>query len=380
MELKIITFLAFCCWMPAADPSDLASAKTSVVKSYGQLASAMMEDAVTSANAMVDSIREMNSNPSRDSLAKARVAWLKARKFYLPTEALRFYGSPIDDDDGPEKQINSWPLDEQAIEEIVRDEKSYPDLTSEVLSELNQVGGDKNVTCGFHALEFLLWGPDTDPNGPGNRPVTDFTTDKWAKRRQAYLGSCAELLVHDLKYVADDWKAGELGNYRAMFEESADLAVQRLVSGLCLLSGFELAESRLQVAYDSEEQEEEPSCFSDSTHLDQIHSTQGLQAFWLGKHDSLDGSKISGAGLRELVQKLDAPLALKLDAEFSQSVKLATSLPPPFDQAIRGTDDSPGRVVVHQLILSLSDVASDLRQFGKLMGFNVPMEPDESLE
>jgi putative iron-regulated protein len=42
----------------------------------------------------------------------AKEAWLTARQSYGPTEAYRPYGAPIDDDNGPEGQLNACPLDE----------------------------------------------------------------------------------------------------------------------------------------------------------------------------------------------------------------------------------------------------------------------------
>jgi hypothetical protein len=38
-------------------------------------------------------------------------------------------------------------------------------------------GGEKNIATGFHAIEFLLWGQDHDPAGPGARPFTDYVPD-----------------------------------------------------------------------------------------------------------------------------------------------------------------------------------------------------------
>ncbi|MFT7402171.1 MAG: putative iron-regulated protein [Hydrogenophaga sp.] len=53
--------------------------------------------------------------PSLDGIQKVRNAWLTAREFYGQTEAFRFYGGPIDDNQGPEGQINAWPLDEAYV-------------------------------------------------------------------------------------------------------------------------------------------------------------------------------------------------------------------------------------------------------------------------
>ena len=61
---------------------------------------------------------------------------------------------------------------------IINNAAMYPMLTAEALDELNEVGGEKNLATGYHAIEFLLWGQDeTMPGmGAGKRPYTDFVT------------------------------------------------------------------------------------------------------------------------------------------------------------------------------------------------------------
>ena len=39
----------------------------------------------------------------------------------------------------------------------------------------NEEGGETNISTGWHAIEFLLWGQDLSPRR-GQRPFTDYTT------------------------------------------------------------------------------------------------------------------------------------------------------------------------------------------------------------
>jgi putative iron-regulated protein len=340
----------------------------------------MLEDALSAAQALSQAINEFIKTPTEARLQAAKVSWLAARPFYQRTESMRFYAGPIDDDDGPEAQINAWPMDEQIIETMIADAATFPNFTPEILADQNQREGEKDITCGFHAIEFILWGPDTDPAGPGNRPLSDLTTSTTAKRRLAYLKACTELLVSDLQYVADDWKAGKLGNFRAMFVEGASLSLQQIFTGICLLAGHEWAGSRLQVAYDTQEQEEELSCFSDSTQADIVASAEGILTFWTGELKRRDGSTVQTTGLREIVRSVDAALADKLDAEVRNSVASAQAVPRPFDQAIRGKDDAPGRVAVARLIRSLEDQSELFREVARKLGYVIPMEPNPNAE
>ena len=58
------------------------------------------------------------------------------------------------------------------------------------MADANERGGEKNISIGYHAIEFLLWGQDyTDVNTNvgegGERPATDFdaTVNTTATRR-----------------------------------------------------------------------------------------------------------------------------------------------------------------------------------------------------
>src|SRR5262249_50895147 len=126
---------------------------------------------------------ELGRHPDVSTLAAARAAWLEGREAYGVTEALRFYGGPIDRPaERVRKYVNAWPVDESYIDAvrgrpdggIILDPEHYPILDAAVLRAANQRGGETNVCMGWHAIEFLLWGQDFDPNGPGNRSPDDF--------------------------------------------------------------------------------------------------------------------------------------------------------------------------------------------------------------
>src|SRR3546814_4535519 len=159
------------------------------------------------------------------SLAAAKQAWLDGRDLYGPTEAFRFYDGPIDTPDGgPEGQINAWPLDEAYIDYvegdetagIINDTAGVPEITTDVLVAANEQGGESNISTGWHAIEFLLWGQDLSDEGPGARPLSDYTDSPTAERRAIYLQLLADLLVSDLESVRDQW-APEGGEFRATF-------------------------------------------------------------------------------------------------------------------------------------------------------------------
>ena len=112
-------------------------------------------------------------------MGAAKEAWLAARDDYGLTEAFRFYGGPIDNEEnGPEGLINAWPMDEAYVDyvegdptpAIVNDPHTYPTIDAELLTSLNEQGGETNISTGWHAIEFLLWGQDLSDDGPGESP------------------------------------------------------------------------------------------------------------------------------------------------------------------------------------------------------------------
>ena len=133
--------------------------------------------------------RSTPSSPTRptENLDAAKEAWLTARDEYGPTEAFRFYGGPIDNEEtGVEGLVNAWPLDEAYIDYvdgdpeagIVNNPDEHPTIDADALVAANEQGGEANVSTGWHAIEFLLWGQDLSADGPGARPVEDYTTSR----------------------------------------------------------------------------------------------------------------------------------------------------------------------------------------------------------
>ena len=254
-----------------ADDDALAAATT-----YADVAFASYDDVVTTATALQSAVDVFVAAPSEETLASAKQAWLDGRVAYGPTEVFRFYDGPIDDpEDGPEGRINAWPLDEAYLDYVVDDPTAgiindvagVPELTTDVLVAANEDGGETNISTGWHAIEFLLWGQDLSADGPGARPVTDYTTAADADRRGTYLTLLADLLVQDLTGVRDQWDPAT-GTYREAFLADPQQAVAHILRGMGALSAGELAGERIGVAYENKDQEDEHSCFSDNTTVD----------------------------------------------------------------------------------------------------------------
>ncbi len=355
-----------------------------VVKTYSEIVYSTYVDSHAAAKEMSKSINEFLDSPSEQSFIAAKESWISARLPYLQTEVYRFYGGPIDDEDGPEGLLNAWPMDEAYVDYvkgapdsgIINDDKAYPEITKDLLISLNEKDGEENISCGYHAIEFLLWGQDFQTNGPGERPHTDYTTAANADRRKEFLKITVSLLLENLESLVNEWVPSK-ANYRSNFlKEDSLVAIQKILSGMTLLSGFELAGERLLVAYESRAQEDEHSCFSDTTHNDAIYDIVGIINVWSGTYKALDGTKIEGPGIRALATDQDPALGSKIDKALMSALDKSKAIPTPFDQAILAKDGSESRKAIINLIEELENVADGFVTIAKNSGINVSKEPE----
>lgn len=349
----------------------------SVVRNYAELVSANYQDVLASALNLQNAIKALTAAPSAQGLDDAKKAWLAAREFYGQTEAFRFYSGPIDDDKGPEGRLNAWPLDESYIDSVAGKPKAgivnnlKITINKATLAKLNERGGEENIAAGWHAIEFLLWGQDQSDTGPGNRSFEDFVDGKTANadRRRAYLNVVTELLVDDLGFLVKAW-APASKNYRARFEQGGIHSVRKMIVGLGSLSRGELAGERLEVAMNTQDKEDEHSCFSDNTHRDAATNAQGIQNVWLGSYQRLDGTSLQGPSLKDLVALKNPALADKVSQQIARSVAFANAIQAPFDREILGAKDAPGRIRVQKTIDSLVQQSKDLTEAAAALGIH----------
>ncbi len=311
-----------------------------VIANYTKVVHKGYEDSLTEANNLKAAVDAFVTAPSEQTLEAAKQAWLNARDPYGQTEVFRFYGGPIDvEPGGPEGQLNAWPMDEAYVDYvegnptagIINDAATYPDLNAQLLADMNGVGGEENVSTGYHAIEFLLWGQDLSADGPGARPYTDYIDGMAdnADRRGMYLQLVTDLVVEDLSGLVDAWADGS-DTYRSEFSGlTSDEALTNMLLGMGSLSGAELAGERMTVAFDTKDQEDEHSCFSDNTHLDILNNQLGIQNVYLGRYNG-----VAGKGLSDLVADLDPALDTKMRDQLAASVTAIEAIPAPFDQAI----------------------------------------------
>lgn len=369
--------------LSACGSSDEEASKTSqgdsaaVATTYADLVVAAYDASIASTTAMQKAIDAFIAKPSTGTLEAARKAWLAARDDYIPTEAFRFYGGPIDDpDDGPEGKINAWPMDEAYVDYvegnekagIVNDRTGYPKITAEVIVETNERGGETNISSGWHAIEFLLWGQDESKTGPGDRPVSDYTSAPNAERRAAYLRLATRQLLADLTSVRDPW-ATEGGKFRTAFLADPDRALRRILRGIGALNSGELAGERMAVAFDSKDQEDEHSCFSDNTNADVVNDIKGIRMVYLAEFPG-----VSGPSLHSLIAKEDPDLAQSLRAQIDATLAKAQAFPATFETMIAAGQGSAESKALADVITALEGQGDTLADAAKALGVKVGFE------
>ena len=349
------------------------------IESYTELVYRTYKDCLASAVELEQSIHVLLGVPSEVSLKLARESWLKARAAYGQSEAFRFYGGPIDyydsekDVEGPEGRLNSWPVNEAYIDYVhgnpsagIINDVSI-DLTRFSILSSNQSDDDRDVSTGYHAIEFLLWGQDLNKMGPGTRPASDFIGGtSFNDRRRRYLALVTEQLVEDHEFLVAEWQPAT-DNYAADFRAlPAETSLAYILTGLMSLSQFELASERIAVPLDSGDPEDEHSCFSDNTHNDFLYNALGVENVYLGRYDGY-----YGIGIDDLVEKIDPDLNRRMIEGLAQTVSWVKRIDSPFDVVLASAPGSRARQNAELAVDKLMAQAVLIKEISVRLGLEV---------
>lgn len=320
-------------------------------------------------------------SPSQETHDAAKAAWIEARRVYSPTEAFRFYGGPIDDaETGPEGLMNAWPLDEAYVDYVKEDPKAgiinnpklYPKITKEVLVSLNEKDGEKNISTGYHAIEFLLWGQDLDLKSAGKRTFEDYVKAKNenADRRATFLVLTAQLLVEHTQMLVKAWDPLLKDNFAAKFV-AADKkeTIQKIFLGVGTLAMDEMSGERMTVPLEKNDQENEQNCFSDTTEKDMIRNQEGIMEIYSGNYLAF-----KGAGLKDFVTAIDPKGEKKIQAQLDKSLSMLKSLKPPFDNIIMEKKNGAGKKLANKIIDSLQEQAKLMAKSISHVGMDINIE------
>jgi putative iron-regulated protein len=353
--------------LASTDPNAFQYDAKPQIEAYADLAYSSYLEAAKAAQGLDQAVNELLDNPDEATLAAARQAWIKARQPYLLTEAFRFYDGPIENVEG---RLNAWPMNEAAIDYVKDDPKaglinSDKLLTMDAIIAANQAGDEADVTTGWHAIEFLLWGQDMSADGPGARPASDFAAGTPANdRRREYLLLAVKLLIDDISGLAAVWSPDLAAGYASSLKALPPReAIGRMVNGMAILAGFEFMSQRLAVALDSGDQEDEHSCFSDTTHQDFVYDLQGIKNVWTG-----DGAGKERPGLDELLKSIDPAAAENVGKLLADAEAQVAALGDPWDKVLASPEGSPERKAAEDVVTALQALGKGLSDAGSKLG------------
>ncbi|MCB1214509.1 MAG: hypothetical protein KDK66_03420 [Deltaproteobacteria bacterium] len=351
-----------------------------VVQNYADLVLANYQDSYDEALNLEESVNLLLEFQNEENFNQTKTAWLAAREPYGQSEVYRFYNGPIDDPDtGPESLLNAWPLDEAYIDYVEGDAnagiinslETAPIIDAATLISLNEGQGvESNVSVGYHAVEFLLWGQDlnTSPGEAGQRSYLDYFSEGAAPnpdRRKAYLNVATDLIPSQLEMLVHAWDE-EGNNYREEFLAQDSLsAIQNILIGMGTLAVGELPSERIEVALLTGSQEDEHSCFSDNTHRDITLNLQGILNVWQGTYTRIDGSIVGDGnlGMKSLFDQVAPEKSQAMQDQLEAALlavdqmNLAVEEGRPFDQQIINESD---RANLQNLITALQNFGGEL--------------------
>lgn len=412
-------FLAFSAALLASTSlvADAATAPdpTAILTNYANIGEAGYADAVAGAEKLKQAVDTFLSAPTDANLAAARQAWRDARVPYMQTEAFRFGNPEIDDIEG---NVNSWPLDEGLIDYV--DTKSYgtksdsnplytlniianktlkignktvdaSKITKELIGSLEEAGDNEaNVSVGYHAVEFLLWGQDLNGTGPGagNRPASDYDTKNCTHdncdRRADYLRAATDLLIDDLKEMEAVFAKDGPGRKRLLGNPEEGLAA--MFTGLGSLSYGELAGERTKLGLMLHDPEQEHDCFSDNTHNSDFYDEKGMVNVYTGTYKRVDGTVIKGPSLRDLVEAKDPDDVKRIDDAIQAAVDAATAIKQradsgkeAYDQMI-GPNNPEGNKIVDNFVNALVAQAHAWEAAVGKLDIKITVEGSDSLD
>ena len=250
------------------------------------------------------------------ALQVVKEAWQNTRAPWEKSEGF-LYG-PVDID-GIDPAIDSWPVDVNAINNILN--SSNP-ITSTLLESNNEARG-------FHTIEYFVWGID------GNKSASSLTA-----REIEYLKAATQNLKVQTTDLYFGWIASN-GNFVSNFINagtsgsiytSRKSALQEIVEGLTMIAD-EVANGKIEEPLNGNNGGPKPAAeesrFSNNSKLDFANNIRSIQNVYLGDYNGANGK-----GITDIVAARNATLDTNIKAAISNAISAIEAIPGTFTDAI----------------------------------------------
>lgn len=178
----------------------------------------LIDSSLAQARQLREAVEVLLRAPDEDNLNRVREAWHRSHNAYLAAELFTALGSSNPGLFGGLSEydfaLEAWPIQPGYLDYFdvyqhsgIVNDTAMP-LTAEALRQQHGLTDAADVSLGFHAMEYLLWGEN------GERPASDYEerelsseqieaelrrVDLPNNRRRVYLQLLANLLIDDLE-------------------------------------------------------------------------------------------------------------------------------------------------------------------------------------
>ncbi|MDE0980696.1 MAG: hypothetical protein OSB11_01855 [Gammaproteobacteria bacterium] len=297
------------------NPELSASAKEIVLKYVEQIDTDLIQAGIE-IEKFQSSIVTLADHVSSENLSLSKQAWLDAHSAYELTTLHRYFATQLLGEQNSlalmqlQYQINHWPIIPGYIDYV----NGYPDsgivydinVTLDVDSIREQHGAFDiyEVTLGFHVIEFLLWGYDTDSVA---RPAADFdavleltpeeTESGYSleqlsnNRRRLFLAVAADTLVEDFRALQSLWLTEESSIRQRIESTSGTELIVILADSMSAMLNQELLIRSLYPMLNGDFVESIQSPYSRSTQNAVSSQLSGLERLLL-EHQTENGTTL----------------------------------------------------------------------------------------
>lgn len=323
-------------------------------------------DLKTKNTAIFNSVVAFGDNPSNANFQAICNAWLAAREPWEMSEAFLF--GPVADF-GLDPNMDSWPLDQEAIVNLLQSQKwNDMEWTGDYDEDDEAIASAQNVR-GFHTLEFLAFKNgkartlnDTAEDGEAaNAVYNSSNATAWAQ----YMRNTAKLLVDDVTLLCDEWNNGYAESFKK--HNGGDFTsglscIEQIIDGCIDIAG-EVGEAKIGDPYDlyvsgktTEALYAVESWYSWHSRDDYTNNIYSIRNAYYG---SLNGT-IHTNSLSTLVKKYNAELDTKVKNAITDAANAIQAIPQPF----RNNINSKEAAAAMDACAELSDVLeNELKPF-----------------
>jgi iron uptake system EfeUOB component EfeO/EfeM len=331
-----------------------------VYPTYGKLA--------IEAQNLVDHLEALKENTNQNNLNQAAESFLEARKWWERSEAFLFGAAS---DFGIDPHIDSWPLDEDAFNNLMASPNMIAQLAND---EDGTVAGEQlgNALLGFHGIEYILF-RDGQPRNAlevnddqltyvvavardlRNRCFQlEVSWDKDAPADHAALMEELELNTTvnggNNSYGVNMANAGQAGSTYATFTN----ALQAIADG-CIDIADEVGTSKIGKPHTGEDPHYVESPYSQKSIIDFHDNIISVQNAYMG---GMESSRDEDRSLHAYMAKYNAELDTRVVNAINNALEKIDAMKAPFVQYY--ADASAGAAM--EACQDLSDVMTEVKE------------------